>query len=346
MLFWLAFGVPAAYWPGMPEAVQVAKWAVIAASPLMLLWLRPRWSIIHTLAVLLIAWAAFTLLWAPSLPHAADALCKMALGFVLFVIGYETDDLERFWIGCALGLMPSALIAIAQACGIFIIEDAWSLPPGLFGNPNLMGEFAALVLIGLALQGAWVWMPTALTALVLAQARGAFLAVIATTMIAKPRLGAALVIVLALGVTFSVQRNLASTDSLRERMTIWRDAGSALTPIGSGIGSFETVMRAHTSRPTKIVQHAHNDALELAIELGIPGIVLAAMLLLLIAGRARNAERLVLAALAIEAMFGFPLHNPGTVFIGAVVAGHAARGFAVVRLRELVGGPPLQRRHA
>lgn len=54
-------------------------------------------------------------------------------------------------------------------------------------------------------------------------------------------------------------------------------------PLGSGIGSFVPVYQTHEKLETvtnKFVNHAHNDYLELLVETGLPGMLLAALLLL------------------------------------------------------------------
>ena len=320
------------------------KWAVIAASVLLLPWLRPRWSLVHSVALALVGWAALSVFWATDKAQAIDAVCKMAFGGILFLVGFETENLGKFYKYAAIGLVPSSVAAVAQLAG-YSMDGAWWSPAGLFGNPNLMGEFAALIFVGLIAHGFTDWALLAGVPMLFAGARGAFAAVFAMGLFNRPRTVVVLAILIA-PLLWLGPRNLASTDSMHERVAIWSAAASSLTPLGHGIGSFPTVMQPYADQTHRIVQHAHNDALELAIELGVPGCILALALLGMVFSRAGSTERLVLGALGIEAMFGFPLHAPGAVFVGAVVAGHASRGWVGIRISELIRRPSLQSRYA
>jgi O-antigen ligase len=79
-------------------------------------------------------------------------------------------------------------------------------------------------------------------------------------------------------------RTEAST-SVNSRAVIWRTTGRAIGdsfPTGTGLGSFEQVYRQYED-PGKVdgeyVNHAHNDYLELVLELGLAGAVVIALFL-------------------------------------------------------------------
>lgn len=337
MLPIFAFLVTVAYWPGNPAAVVTVKWAVVSCAPLMLFMPRIRWSVIHTLACVLIGWAAVTALWAPDQAVAIDALWKMMLGFVLFMVGYEVESLDGFYIGAAVGLLPSSVLVAWQ------LTQGDPQPAGLFGNPNMLGEAAALVAIALFLRSLWWPSAIVIPALVLAQARGAYLAVLAVFAARGRVLLVAMVCMLGL-LALPKHRALADLSTMQERLTIWRDSAKLVTVFGHGIGSFETVIAGKHSLPDKIVTRPHNEILGAAVELGVFGAIFAFALSGLVVARAQWRERAVLLGLGVEAMFGFPLAMPATAVIGAVVAGHAARGWAHIRARELVGGTLLRAR--
>jgi O-antigen ligase len=68
--------------------------------------------------------------------------------------------------------------------------------------------------------------------------------------------------------------------SVESRATIWANTGRAIDdyrPFGTGLGSFERVYQQYED-PTLVsasyVNHAHNDYLELVLELGVPGFIL------------------------------------------------------------------------
>ncbi|OYU74186.1 MAG: hypothetical protein CFE32_18580, partial [Alphaproteobacteria bacterium PA3] len=59
-------------------------------------------------------------------------------------------------------------------------------------------------------------------------------------------------------------------------------AAADFFPIGSGLGTFEEVYRRYETQSdvtSKFMNHAHNDYLEIALELGAPGLVLIALFL-------------------------------------------------------------------
>ena len=85
-----------------------------------------------------------------------------------------------------------------------------------------------------------------------------------------------------IGSNFSTQSSTSVT--ARERMfATTMTATKAFFPLGSGVGSFRRVYplfeNADTIVPT-VVNHAHNDYAELALETGIPGMALMALFLL------------------------------------------------------------------
>ena len=78
----------------------------------------------------------------------------------------------------------------------------------------------------------------------------------------------------------STSASSAKEYSLQSRQHIWRTTAAAIAetfPVGIGLGSFQQVYRLQEN-PDRVdatyVNHAHNDYLELAMELGLPGILL------------------------------------------------------------------------
>jgi len=76
---------------------------------------------------------------------------------------------------------------------------------------------------------------------------------------------------------------LGDDRSVQSRMEIWATTAQAIgdtMPVGSGLGTFSLVYRQYED-PLKVtseyVNHAHNDYLELALELGLGGILLMAL---------------------------------------------------------------------
>ena len=139
---------------------------------------------------------------------------------------------------------------------------------------------------------------------------------------------------------------------MADRVVMWTDAMRGVTFFGHGIGSwystfpiFDRLSSARYGQDV-IVQpwHAHNEALETLFELGIPGLVLAGALVLLIWWRAGERERLVLIAFAPTAMLSFPLHEPATEFLFVFMAGFAARGWDGIGGMDALSGMALHAR--
>jgi O-antigen ligase len=74
----------------------------------------------------------------------------------------------------------------------------------------------------------------------------------------------------------------ASVGSRAEIMGRTLDAATDFMPFGSGLGTFRPVYRLYENHDTierTYVNHAHNDYLELALEMGVAGVILMALFL-------------------------------------------------------------------
>lgn len=334
MLPLFTLGVLAATWPGMPGVEPETKWAVVSASVVLLFFVRVRWTVVHTGICILFAWCVLSTAWSPAPYSSIDGLLKMGCAFALFCVGHETRRLHAFYVAAAVGILFSIGLSVAQLTGFDGVQmpGLFNRPDGTFGNPNFFAETAALVIVATACENMWALTAVLAPALLLAQERGALVAVAVAAVLLSGRtlllVGALVVIMLVL----PEHRDFVDSASMAQRLAIWSATFTHLTFVGHGIGTFAGIEQ--TALPRALVEHAHNDILEAAFEIGIPGALLALALAVMVAVRAAFTERLVLVALAVEGVFGFPLHEPATVFMGALVAGHAARGWRVVRVRE------------
>lgn len=137
-------------------------------------------------------------------------------------------------------------------------------------------------------------------------------------------------------------RSNAAT-SVASRNAIWNVTARAVEdnfPIGTGLGSFEQIYRQYEdprSVSTVYVNHAHNDYLELALELGVPGLIL--ILLFLgwwsiaavriwtskLGTRFGRAATIVTAAVLAHSVVDFPLRTAAIAAIFGAMTGLMAQ---------------------
>ena len=168
----------------------------------------------------------------------------------------------------------SALLAILAAVAMLLVVGI-ALNGSLAGYALAAPVIAASVILILPRQSRFrSWLGIAAAALTIGAVAG-----IAASSIGVSKLGA--------GANVSIQ----------SREEILRTTGKAIgdfMPLGSGLGSFSKVYRLYES-PDAVtgewVIHAHNDYVELALELGVAGIFLIALFLLWWAGRVSGVWR-------------------------------------------------------
>ena len=127
----------------------------------------------------------------------------------------------------------------------------------------------------------------------------------------------------------------SNSTSFASRQKMWANTLPAITEhwvFGSGVGTFEPVYRRYEdhAEATRIyVNHAHNDYLEVALETGLPGILLLLYFLLWWAGRAQaiwrspassryaQAATIASAAILLHSIVDYPLR---TTALSAIMA--------------------------
>lgn len=138
----------------------------------------------------------------------------------------------------------------------------------------------------------------------------------------------------------------SNATSFETRQEIWSRTVPAISDnwlTGSGIGSFAKVYpryEEHADVLRTLINHAHNDYLEIALEAGIAGILLVVLFLLWWLGRARAAWRsssqdryalaatIASAAVLVHSLVDYPLRTAALISIFAACLGLLARPFA------------------
>jgi O-antigen ligase len=123
--------------------------------------------------------------------------------------------------------------------------------------------------------------------------------------------------------------------SVHSRQTMWSNTVSAIGDhalVGTGLGSFPDVYAQYEDQAAvtgTFVNHAHNDYLEIALETGLPGVLILAMFLLWWASRAATVWRsarvdryalagsIVTAAMLVHSLVDYPLR---TAALSAIMA--------------------------
>jgi O-antigen ligase len=327
----------------MSGAADGSRWVLLSvALPAALFFVRVRWLTAHTILALFVGWMAFTALWAPNTYDAMDGGWKLALIAMAFLLGAELPSLRPIYLGLGLGLWVSTFVSFLQLAGLHpVLTAGMPHPAGLWVNPNIQAEIASPVVLGLLATGDYWIALGVMPSVLLPMARGALgaLGLLASAWSVQ-RWGwrAALLIVplvaIACGEIFEKTRHDTGETAQRVAMTL--DTVQGLRFWGNGIGSYYALYprdATHIDTTRLRPNHAHNDTLELAFEGGLPAVVLAAALVFLAFRRGQPPERLVLAALCLEGLVGFPGHMPATAFLFGLVAGHAAGSRD--RLRDL-----------
>jgi O-antigen ligase len=248
-------------------------------------------------------------------------LLVMTIPFLAAVIAAaRTASMQRY----------SAIVAVAAGLGLLVVVGL-ALNGSLAGYGLALPVIAASVLVVLPSGSRLRLWVVALAAILVVGA----LTALETTAIGSGQIGA--------HATSSVQSrsDLAATTS---------HAVADFMPFGSGLGSFRSVYALYEN-PADVTQtyvvHAHNDYLEVALELGIAGIVL--MLLFLAwwaaavwrawrtaeAGPFARAAAIASAAVLIHSLVDFPLRT-------AAIA--ACFGMCLALLADSRAAPPKERK--
>lgn len=332
LVAFMAFGVMAAFWPDVSGAALIPRWALIGLAPMLILWMPPsRWTLAHLAGLCLLAWGAVSLAWTSNMRDGAGVLAQWCLLAAVFGLGMRVASLRLVYAAATLGLAVSSAVVLFELVYPSTIQPSGGKHAGLFFNPNMLAEVTALVLIGVIGHRIWWAVALLIPAITFPQGRGAWLALaVAGTVYLWQRSRVAALSVTLLGVcaaTVLVLVGFKNYSSV-QRVDLFLDSIPALSWLGNGLGSYDTTFPYFASRIDVFVnrpQHAHNDYLQLVLELG-PGSLFAGWLLYLCLRGPLTIERYVLIAFCVEAAFDFPSYMPATGFMAALVMGHLCRG--------------------
>lgn len=323
-----AFAVAAAYWPGMPDAGMQPRWMLITLAPLML-WKTKATSLTlgHLFGVAAISWAALSLLWTSNIYDGAGLLMQMILLACVFVLGTRIE-LRPCIIGFGWGIALSGIVAGIQLWRP-IAPSIGSGSAGLFVNSDLLGQAAALAIIGSIIYRHYWPLPLLACAMFLAQSRTGYIAFGISVLFWARRQkwsGSRIAVLggVALAALTIVWITKHPTDSIR--LDTLRDTVNGLTWFGHGLGSYQTTFAEQAIYRDTLMHNpvwTHCDPLQLLYELG-PG-ALFIFALFGLALLAQSSAAILLGGIVVESLFSFPFYAPTTAFLAALCLGHLWR---------------------
>jgi hypothetical protein len=169
----------------------------------------------------------------------------------------------------------------------------------------------------------YFYMVPLIPGIVLAQSRGAWLALGIGVLALYFRRTWLLTIVAVAGIAFW----LVASPSDAERLWFWTAAYNELSLLGRGAGSFASQLYFNGATPV-YPEYVHNDALQLVYEYGIAAavpIVIFAFVLL----RTKEREWPVVLVFATMGLYSFPLFMAITSFVGLLATGRIVRSWAM-----------------
>lgn len=245
-----------------------------------------------------------------------------------------------------------ALVQFAASSPLLVGLLPYPTSAGFFANQN---HFASLLFVGIpfviyqfvAVRRTWLSLIVValmvLTGFATRSVAGAFLsagaALVSYAVVAelRPRLRAVLLLVAAVGIiVLALNPNNVlelNPENPIDRTSIWENTAQGVLahlPLGSGFGTFEIVYPAfenETDIVTRFANHAHNEYLEIALEGGLPAMVLLIAYLALLGGGAargampplRRASYCAIIFLLIHSLVDYPLRTMGMALAFALL---------------------------
>lgn len=332
------------------QGATTPKWALLAvALPVMVSLSSPNhFSRLHLIGAGFLAWCVLSLTWTSNLWDGFGLGIHLIILSLAFVLGSRSESLAAIFKGLALGLTVSSLLVV-------IPHDEFSTvltsEQGLFGNQFALAEVAALTIIGCVVYRLWWFIPGVIPSLVPLHSqttpRSALLGLgVAGLAWLWSRSRVASLSLAALVCAAAIASAFYRPESSWQRVTIWQDTLAGLSFFGHGLGSFFTDFVWHAAnidtsfeRP----EHAHNELLEWAFELGAVGLVLFCAFWWQAYRTADLATRCLIAGVLAIGMVSFPFHVPATAFVGSLCAGHACRVRRGIRAQPRARGISLSR---
>lgn len=325
-MFWLGAIVSLCYVPGLTGAYIATQWPVLAV--LLPFWLlkRGKFTTYHLLGLLFVTYAAFRVPFSP-VPYIS------VFGFWLVVIvglclwfGTVLEDPRKLYAGLAFGAAVSSGLTVLEKFGVHVVVSATD-SAGLYVSSVQQGAIFSLIAVALVSERMWLWLLPLAPGFMLANSRGAVLALCVGLLACYVRRLWVFGIVGIAGVAWLFFLPLSSSDS--ERLFIWRAAWDNLTWLGLGPGVFYAIVLPRVDDGRLFFpEYVHNDALQLAVEYGI-GALLALPIFAYALWRTDTKEWPVVVAFTALGSYSMPLFMPITAFLAFAAVGRILRSDAI-----------------
>lgn len=318
----LTFLTTVAYVPWLPSAPNVGRWTVMAVGAALLIWsCRVVWTWGHALGASSLAWGLVGLYWSVSPLDTLGELHHWIIAAVLFAVAAEVEerDVHNALRALAVGVTVSSLFALIQWAGLPTANSIVGYS-GLWLSKNMAVEVSAVALVGALGLRFWWGVPGPLLGLYLAGGReGALLlaaAGIAWFWLKLDWFGRLVLPLLGLAAVNRLWSHGLLTSGwlkLDDRMEIWSFTLQHLRLMGWGLNTFGSLQTGY--------EFSHNDLLQYAFELGV-GIILMVGVVAYALTAQRTLERVLLLVLGTACLVWYPLHAPGPVLLGSILAGY------------------------
>ena len=320
-MFLLGLFIAVASIPGWTSVSIPAGWAAMSLMLPFVLWREVKWTPLHILLAIFLAYVAISVLWSTDYWDGAWRLWQFSLLALAFHLGSTLSSLRSIFAGLAIGGAISSALAIVQYFGIYPVQQyTLDTPAGLHYNPVFQGMILALIIIALTTECMWWYIPALLPGLWLAQSRGAF-AALGLGLIAQWVRHPMLWLLAALGVIFYT--TLALSPAEYERLIYWKASLANLSWLGNGAGSITDlwiILPNISPHPLE----SHNDFIQLVFEFSFAAIFPFATFALILWNSQARSWPIVVAFLFLSC-FTFPLFTPIPAFLFALCAGHISR---------------------
>ncbi len=318
-MFALGVIVSLCYVPGVTGAALSTQYAVLSMILPFTLWRQGSVTAFHWLGIALVTYAAISLVWSFDPSGGVHGLWMLCILALCFWLGSTLRSLRQVYAGLAIGGAVSSSIAVVQALGYPLLPIAHGHPAGIYFSAITQGEILALLVVALFTERMFYWVLPLLPGIVLAQSRGAWLALgfgVLGLYVRKTWLLPIAAVMVGNSMWIG-----GATDAERWRM--WLAAYGDLSWFGNGVGSFASQMYWDQGK-VLYPEFVHNDALQLVYEYGIAAII-PAVIFAFVLFRTQAREWPVILAFTVMGLFSFPLYMPVTAFIGLLAAGRIVR---------------------